>query len=1341
MSCGCGKPKCDGKCGIGPSVLKIENNNCTLFHRVDVPASMGDETVNPPKNGAYKNVLLYYEASGNSYLYSSDGIPTKLTGAISDYEMLTNKPSINGVVLIKDKTLEDLGIIKAIDDAVGPEREERIAADEAEKAAREEADNEERDMRIQGDMALDQRISDEVSARAEADANLDAKITEEIADRTAGDTALDGKISDEAQARADADTALENKKADRSEIPTTVAELTDSANYVKFTDYATDTTSGVIKTSATRGTYLSADNQISAQTKTYAQYQSAQPATFIGKGTLENVLAGKELQNATQVAEAVAAEAALREAGDTALDTRLTAETTARENADTALNNAITSETNAREIADEDLQEQIDAIAASSDVIDIVGTKAALDAYDKSKVHDNDIIKVLNDETRDHATTYYRFNVSTQTWSYVGAEGPFYTKAEADGTFVPLTRTVNGKALSNNITLNAGDVGAATTSALAAEAATRLADDEALQSQIDEATGAIEELDASKADKSELKDPADYYWANVKVSGSSKTDTAPTFKQIKTTGGSFPHIRGNDTHLTLSPGAWEQGKGGVVIEDATFRPSNYKNKGMSLGQSGALWSNLYMNGSIYKDTYQQQLQDKAGTIALTSDIPTKKVNYDRYQNATANIVYRKFTVKVGSGTGIYLASRRQNYIIQSMYATVYNGALIELGTNLNSSAITTGTRTISVKVYNPEGDTKTSIYIKMSPYTYVDIQSSEEIAQEDLTEAQYNAITSNAAYYALTQPNNATLTIQKNGTNVNTFTANASSNVTANITVPTKTSDLSNDSGFLTSVPTASADTLGGIKVGENLSIDANGVLSAQAGLDNAYWANIKVSDSSKTDTSPTFKQATFTGASTAGYPHVSGNGGSLALSANNTWAANNGNVILNTDSFRPSTNSSGAINLGKSDSLWKNLYMNGNIYKGSYTLTLPNKTGTVALTSDIPSIDTALSDTSTNPVQNKAVKSALDGKNKIIYTAYNITPTADTTAAWKTALGGDGIYVTWYNQAGKFAKQPSTYGFLITIIGINDIKQDFYTQTGGGHYMRTGNGTGWYGASGNAGDFRFLGNSLDETLSTTSNNPVRNSVVTAKINEIDRFYSSLRGDGTTIAANSDLNTIDFLKINRYHSGGNSTVATYSNCPTTVAFKMEVMCPYSKDYDDETTSTWVERIRKITDLHGDIFIQKCNSNGEKVWTYGSWTRFAKTSDIGNATLTIQKNGTNVDTFTANATSNKTVNITVPTKTSDLTNDSSFATVAQATYTAGDHISIENNVVTAEDYVHSENPLASISPTNTLAGSNITNSSIAFDKTVPGDFLKLQLTTVDPGEGSPLAANTILGVYQ
>ena len=43
-----------------------------------------------------------------------------------------------------------------------------------------------------------------------------------------------------------------------------------------------------------------------------------------------------------------------------------------------------------------------------------------------------------------------------------------------------------------------------------------------------------------------------------------------------------------------------------------------------------------------------------------------------------------------------------------------------------------------------------------------------------------------------------------------------------------------------------------------------------------------------------------------------------------------------------------GDKDLGSSSYDWKNLYMSGNIIKGSYTLTLPSKTGTVALTSDI---------------------------------------------------------------------------------------------------------------------------------------------------------------------------------------------------------------------------------------------------------------------------------------------------------------------------------------------------------------------------------------------------------
>lgn len=81
-----------------------------------------------------------------------------------------------------------------------------------------------------------------------------------------------------------------------------------------------------------------------------------------------------------------------------------------------------------------DLQGQIDALAAASDVVDIVGTHAELLAYDTRDVHDNDIIKVIADETHAGAPSYYRWVISggAGVWVYVGSESASYTKAEED---------------------------------------------------------------------------------------------------------------------------------------------------------------------------------------------------------------------------------------------------------------------------------------------------------------------------------------------------------------------------------------------------------------------------------------------------------------------------------------------------------------------------------------------------------------------------------------------------------------------------------------------------------------------------------------------------------------------------------------------------------------------------------------------------------------------------------------------------------------------------------------------------------------------------------------------
>lgn len=91
-----------------------------------------------------------------------------------------------------------------------------------------------------------------------------------------------------------------------------------------------------------------------------------------------------------------------------------------------------TSDITALQNEDTSLQTQIDAIVASSDVKDIVGTYAELQQYDTSTLGDRDIIKVLQDETHQDETTYYRWSTSTSTFTLIGEEGPYYTKSATD---------------------------------------------------------------------------------------------------------------------------------------------------------------------------------------------------------------------------------------------------------------------------------------------------------------------------------------------------------------------------------------------------------------------------------------------------------------------------------------------------------------------------------------------------------------------------------------------------------------------------------------------------------------------------------------------------------------------------------------------------------------------------------------------------------------------------------------------------------------------------------------------------------------------------------------------
>ena len=84
----------------------------------------------------------------------------------------------------------------------------------------------------------------------------------------------------------------------KSEIDSTLqgyVEDSDLTDYVKNTDYATSDVAGVIKSSNTYAININASGQPYALQRTYEQYQNANNSIFISKGTLENVITGKDL--------------------------------------------------------------------------------------------------------------------------------------------------------------------------------------------------------------------------------------------------------------------------------------------------------------------------------------------------------------------------------------------------------------------------------------------------------------------------------------------------------------------------------------------------------------------------------------------------------------------------------------------------------------------------------------------------------------------------------------------------------------------------------------------------------------------------------------------------------------------------------------------------------------------------------------------------------------------------------------------------------------------------------------------------------------------------------------
>lgn len=422
-------------------------------------------------------------------------------------------------------------------------------------------------------------------------------------------------------------------------------------------------------------------------------------------------------------------------------DQEVDAEAGLRENADGELQDAIDDEGDARAAADQEIWEEINAIEAASDVVDLVGTYADLQNYDTSSLKDNDVIKVLQDETHNDAITYYRWNAETQTFTYIGAEGPYYTTAETDALLDDKqdTLTAGSNIQINNNVISATDTTYSAGSGITIDANNAISADDQLHNL--ELYAYFDGINPQVFQYNNNKLPiyfgGNIYWDSVNgyINAAGTTYTAGSNIQIS-----------NQNVISAT--------------DTTYSVFDSQNAGLVPASTGVSTDVVLTEGGW------QQLSHSALRFQLPdgSEYVWTENNYES-----------PATIVLPAGTEVYYLSTLTPGTYQFGIITRYNVAVT--GSDLFSDMQSQGV----VLQCNGTLYTISSARQTTNGYAFV---------IQDITSADQDV-------YILEITNS-------------TYGFDTVTKVSSQYTLPT-----------------ASSSTLGGVKVGSNLSIDANGVLSA----------------------------------------------------------------------------------------------------------------------------------------------------------------------------------------------------------------------------------------------------------------------------------------------------------------------------------------------------------------------------------------------------------------------------------------------------------------------------------------------------------------------------------
>ena len=500
--------------------------------------------------------------------------------------------------------------------------------------------------------------------------------------------------------------------------------------------------------------------------------------------------------------------------------------------------------------------------------------------------------------------------------------------------------------------------------------------------------------------------------------------------------------------------------------------------------------------------------------------------------------------------------------------------------------------------------------------------------------------------------NNATLTIQKNGTSAGTFTANASANKTINITVPTDNNELANGAGYITSAGSITGNAATATKA---TSADK---LTTARNINGVAFDGSKAITITANPTSNQLTNANLNDCQTPGF-YFGGGNNTCTNKPSNVDAF--GLIVYKTASgYITQELTEGNTTPGKkyirqyNNSTWSSwTHMKYTDTNTTYTLTqdandghkitLTPSSGT-ATTITIPDNNTTynVATTSANGLMSSTDKTKLDG----IAAGAQVNTITGVKGNSETSYRTGNVNITKANiglgnvdntaDANKEVKYATSAGSATTATKANqdgdgnEIKSTYSKLDGTNYFVQL------TGGDGNTTGYRLV---LQQTLKTWTNCRLILSIAsrhqgtgTLSIGistgaDLATFEQDARFFGSKTSYTSD----SWIQYYNAETGVYSLFWKFSDySPCTVTVLEEIGFANSI-----ANGTWMTSIDTAT--YGTKYSVLINA----AQSASSATSATTASKVAN-TLTIQKNGTNVATFNGSAAA--TANITVPTNT-------------------------------------------------------------------------------------------------